>query len=35
MSRANTVEVLIGRLRRKIGRDRIATVRGFGYRLIP
>jgi two-component system, OmpR family, response regulator len=30
---ANTVEVLVGRLRRKIGRDRIATVRGLGYRL--
>lgn len=30
---ANTVEVLVGRLRRKIGRDRIVTVRGLGYRL--
>lgn len=29
----NTVEVLIGRLRRKIGRDRITTLRGLGYRL--
>ena len=29
----NTVEVLIGRLRRKIGRDRISTQRGLGYRL--
>lgn len=29
----NTVEVLVGRLRRKIGRDRIVTVRGIGYRL--
>lgn len=28
----NTVEVLIGRLRRKIGRDRIGTLRGMGYR---
>ena len=28
----NTVEVLVGRLRRKIGRDRIATLRGMGYR---
>ena len=28
----NTVEVLIGRLRRKIGRERIATLRGLGYR---
>lgn len=30
---ANTVEVLVGRLRRKIGRDRIVTLRGLGYRL--
>jgi two-component system OmpR family response regulator len=30
---ANAIEVLVGRLRRKIGRDRIATVRGLGYRL--
>ncbi len=29
----NTVEVLIGRLRRKIGKDRITTQRGLGYRL--
>ena len=29
----NSIEVVIGRLRRKIGRDRIATVRGLGYRL--
>lgn len=28
----NTVEVLIGRLRRKIGRSRITTLRGMGYR---
>ncbi|MBU2586787.1 MAG: response regulator transcription factor [Alphaproteobacteria bacterium] len=28
----NTVEVLVGRLRRKIGRDRIVTLRGMGYR---
>ncbi|MFN3989387.1 MAG: response regulator [Erythrobacter sp.] len=28
----NTVEVLIGRLRRKIGRERIITLRGLGYR---
>jgi len=31
----NTIEVLIARLRRKIGRDRISTVRGLGYRLEP
>jgi DNA-binding response OmpR family regulator len=30
---ANTVEVHIGRLRRKIGRSAITTVRGLGYRL--
>lgn len=30
----NTVEVLVGRLRRKIGRDRIATLRGMGYRFV-
>ncbi|MEY4502342.1 MAG: hypothetical protein RIS52_2232 [Pseudomonadota bacterium] len=28
----NTVEVHIGRLRRKIGREAISTVRGLGYR---
>jgi DNA-binding response OmpR family regulator len=30
----NTVEVFIGRLRRKLGADRITTVRGVGYRLM-
>ncbi len=30
----NTVEVFVGRLRRKLGADRIATVRGVGYRLV-
>lgn len=30
----NTVEVLIGRLRRKIGRERITTQRGLGYRFV-
>jgi two-component system, OmpR family, response regulator len=29
---SNTVEVYIGRLRRKIGRDTITTTRGLGYR---
>ncbi len=30
---SNSVEVLIGRLRRKLGRDSITTRRGFGYRM--
>jgi two-component system OmpR family response regulator len=30
---SNTIEVFIGRLRRKLGVDLIATVRGLGYRL--
>jgi two-component system OmpR family response regulator len=29
-----SLEVVIGRLRRKVGRERIETVRGQGYRLI-
>jgi len=28
----NTIEVLVGRLRRKIGKQRISTLRGLGYR---
>ena len=31
---SNTIEVFIGRLRKKIGSDRISTERGLGYRLI-
>lgn len=31
----NTVEVQIARLRRKIGKGRIQTLRGVGYRLVP
>lgn len=31
----NVVEVYIGYLRRKLGRDRLETVRGAGYRLVP
>lgn len=31
---SNTIEVFVGRLRKKIGADRIETVRGLGYRLI-
>ena len=30
---ANTIEVYIGRLRRKLGRDAIKTQRGLGYRI--
>jgi two-component system OmpR family response regulator len=30
---SNTIEVFIGRLRRKLGKDMIETVRGLGYRL--
>lgn len=30
---SNSLEVIVGRLRRKIGRDAIETVRGRGYRL--
>ena len=32
---SNTVEVFVGRLRRKLGADVITTVRGQGYRLEP
>ena len=31
---SNTIEVFVGRLRRKIGTDCIETVRGLGYRLV-
>ena len=30
---SNTIEVYISRLRKKLGRDLIVTVRGMGYRL--
>ena len=30
---SNTIEVYVSRLRRKLGRDRIRTVRGLGYML--
>ena len=30
---SNTIEVYVGRLRRKLGKDVIETVRGLGYRL--
>jgi two-component system OmpR family response regulator len=32
---SNTIEVYISRLRKKLGRDLIETVRGMGYRLMP
>ncbi|MER8791419.1 response regulator [Mesorhizobium sp. M0983] len=32
---SNTVEVYVSRLRKKIGRKRIATVRGVGYSFVP
>jgi len=31
---SNTIEVFVGRLRKKIGSDRIETARGLGYRLV-
>ena len=31
----NAVEVYVGYLRRKVGRDVLRTVRGAGYRLVP
>ncbi|MFC4724364.1 response regulator transcription factor [Glycocaulis abyssi] len=31
---SNTIEVFVGRLRKKIGTERIETVRGLGYRLV-
>lgn len=30
---SNTIEVYIGRLRKKLGAEAIETVRGMGYRL--
>jgi DNA-binding response OmpR family regulator len=32
---SNVVDVYVGYLRRKLGSDRIATVRGMGYRFVP
>lgn len=34
-SDSNSLDVIIGRLRRKIGADMIETIRGRGYRLGP
>jgi two-component system OmpR family response regulator len=30
---SNTIEVFVGRLRKKLGVDLIETVRGMGYRI--
>jgi two-component system OmpR family response regulator len=32
---SNTIEVFVGRLRKKLGVDVIETVRGMGYRTRP
>ncbi|MDP3310942.1 MAG: winged helix-turn-helix domain-containing protein, partial [Polaromonas sp.] len=32
---SNTIEVFVGRLRRKLPPELIETVRGLGYRLVP
>ncbi|WP_296899215.1 winged helix-turn-helix domain-containing protein, partial [Thiohalocapsa sp.] len=32
---SNAVEVLVGRVRRKLGTDLIQTRRGFGYLIEP
>jgi two-component system OmpR family response regulator len=32
---SNTVEVFVGRLRKKLGVDLIQTIRGLGYRVNP
>jgi hypothetical protein len=32
---SNTIEVFVGRLRKKLGVDIIQTVRGLGYRMEP
>jgi len=32
---SNTIEVFVGRLRRKLPHELIETVRGLGYRLVP
>jgi two-component system OmpR family response regulator len=31
---SNTIEVFVGRLRKKIGVELIETVRGLGYRMV-
>jgi two-component system OmpR family response regulator len=32
---SNTIEVFVGRLRKKMPLELIETVRGMGYRLVP
>ncbi len=32
---SNTIEVFVGRLRKKLGTDQLQTVRGLGYLLAP
>lgn len=32
---SNTIDVFVGRLRRKLPSETIETVRGMGYRLVP
>ena len=32
---SNTIEVMVGRVRKKIGKELLQTVRGLGYRLAP
>lgn len=32
---SNTIEVFVGRLRKKLGVNLIATVRGLGYQIVP
>jgi two-component system OmpR family response regulator len=32
---SNTIEVFVGRLRKKLPPESIETVRGLGYRLVP
>jgi two-component system OmpR family response regulator len=31
---SNTIEVFVGRLRKKVSADLIETVRGLGYRIV-
>jgi len=32
---SNTIEVFVGRLRKKLGTEQLQTVRGLGYLLAP